>query len=150
MTGILTVKILFILEFWPPPNLVPDERSCIFRPHYLKKERNWQSIDAKFEFYTKKYPQIQIFRVVGGSIIMFMSLLTSSFTPRCVFDSDSPTNFRWLLRENDRDYDAQIFRIFISHHYLPPHLKWKKSMTCCSAHPEWWHGIAQTLQWLYN
>ena len=53
-----------------------------------------------------------------------------------------PLNFRSLLRENDRDYDAQNFRIFISHHYLPPHLKRKKSMTCCGAHPRCWHGIA--------
>ena len=53
-----------------------------------------------------------------------------------------PLKFRTLLRENDRDYDAQNFRIFISHHYLPPHLKRKKSMTCCGAHPRCWHGIA--------
>ena len=54
----------------------------------------------------------------------------------------TPLNFRSLLWENDRDYDAQNFRIFISHHYLPPHLKRKKSMTCCGAHPRCWHGIA--------
>ena len=54
----------------------------------------------------------------------------------------TPLNFWSLLRKNDRDYDAQNFRIFISPHYLPPHLKRKKSMTCCGAHPRCWHGIA--------
>ena len=71
----------------------------------------------------------------------FMALSTSSFIPRHVFDSDSP-KFLIEVRKNDRDYDAQNFRIFISHHYLPPHLKRKKSMTWCSAHPRCWHGIA--------
>ena len=54
-----------------------------------------------------------------------------------------PHFFDHSCGENDRDYDAQNFRIFISHHYLPPHLKRKKSMTCCGAHPRCWHGIAQ-------
>ena len=33
-------------------------------------------------------------------------------------------------------YNAQNFRIFISHQYLPPHLIRKKSMTCRGAHLE--------------
>ena len=88
MTGLLTLKILFILEF--PPNLVPGQRSCIFRPHYLKKERSWQFIDARFELYTKKYSQIHCsFQICGGFHNKFMALLTS-FTPLRVFDGNPP------------------------------------------------------------
>ena len=82
------------------------------------------------------------FQSCGGFHYKFMALSTSSFPPCRIFDGDPPLNFQSLLRENDRDYDAQNFRIFISHHYLPPHLKTKKSMTCCGAHPRCWHGIA--------
>ena len=129
--------------FWSsdPPNLVQDEPSCIFTPHYLKKERSCRLVDARFEFYTKNYSLIWIFRVMGGSIT---NLWPSQHhhSHRTAFLMATPLNFRSLLRENDRDYDAQNFRIFISHHYLPSHLKRKKSMTCCGAHPRCWHGIA--------
>ena len=92
----------------------------------------------------QKVPLDMNFQSCGGFHYKFMALSTSSFTLHRVFDSDPPPlNFRSLLRENDRDYDAQNFRIFISHHYLPPHLKRKKSMICCGAHPRCWHGIAQ-------
>ena len=101
----MTVKVLLIiLEFWPPPNLVPGERSCIFRPHYLKKERSCQFIDARFK--SIKYPYA--FSEVRGFHKKFITLLTPSFTPRPFFTRRPPTNFWWLSWENDRDYDAQI------------------------------------------
>ena len=53
-----------------------------------------------------------------------------------------PRNIQWLLQENDRDYDAQIFRIFITQHYLPPHLKWKKiyDMLRCTSWALTWNS----------
>ena len=48
-------KNILCLEVPTPPNLVPDEWSCIFRSHYLKKERSYQIFDGIFGFYTNKY-----------------------------------------------------------------------------------------------
>ena len=77
----------------------------------------------------------------GGFHYKFLIFSTSSFTQRRILDGDTPPTFRLLLQENDRGYDAQNFKIFISHHYVLPHLKEKESMTCCGAYPRGWHGI---------
>ena len=61
-----------------PLNLVQDEQSCIFGLIILKKERSYQLVDARFEFYTEKYPWIWIFRAVGGFHYKFMALSTTS------------------------------------------------------------------------
>ena len=87
-------------------------------------------------------PRYEFSELWGGSITTLWPS-QHHHSHRAAFLTVTPLNFRSLLRENDRDYDAQNFRIFISHHYLPPHLKRKKSMTCCGAHPRCWHGIAQ-------
>ena len=91
----------------------------------------------------KSTPRYEFSELWGGVPLQIYGPLNIIICNMLCFWRWPPLNFRSLLRENDRDYDAQNFRIFISHHYLPPHLKRKKSMTCCGAHPRCWHGRAQ-------